>query len=81
MDLLCTRCGEPWDAWLNSGDMTPEEVKRFKAGEGCPCCYGKPDSEVHNRAPESSYIQSELAAVLGDDTDGLAAMMEDFNLI
>ncbi len=79
MDLLCTRCGEPWDACLD--DLTSEEKGVFKAGKGCPCCINTPDSKIVNRAPESSYIQSELAAILGDDIDGLAATMEDFGLI
>lgn len=79
MDILCTRCGEPWDASLL--DLTKDERNVFLAGAGCPCCSHLPDNEVYNRAPESSCIQSELAAVLGDDIDGLAATMEDFGLI
>jgi len=38
-DVHCAKCGEPWDAYgVRHGDMTPEEAKRFWAGEGCPCC-------------------------------------------
>jgi hypothetical protein len=38
-DLVCNRCGEPWDAYgVRHGDMTAEERMRFLAGEGCPCC-------------------------------------------
>jgi len=41
MDILCTRCGEPWDVYSLTNDMTSEEANRLKRGEGCPCCYGK----------------------------------------
>jgi len=62
-------------------DFSDKEGKAFLNGEGCPCCFDTPAKDVHNRAPESSYYQSELMAVLGDDIDGLAATMEDFGLI
>jgi len=41
MDIYCPRCGEPWDVFSLREDMTWEERKRFKKGEGCPICYGK----------------------------------------
>lgn len=41
MDILCTRCGEPWDTASLTDDMTPEEARKLKAGEGCPCCIDK----------------------------------------
>lgn len=41
----------------------------------CPCCPkgAKPD-------PEKAAIKAELANLLGDDEDGLAATFEDFGL-
>ena len=41
MDILCTRCGEPWDVFSLVDDMSPEEAKDLKAGHGCPCCVNK----------------------------------------
>lgn len=41
MDILCTRCGEPWDVFSLVDDMTPGEAKDLKAGRGCPCCSSK----------------------------------------
>uniref|UniRef100_A0A6M3M6M9 Uncharacterized protein n=1 Tax=viral metagenome TaxID=1070528 RepID=A0A6M3M6M9_9ZZZZ len=41
MDILCTRCGEPWDVFSLVDDMSPEEAKDLKAGQGCPCCAEK----------------------------------------
>ena len=117
MDILCTRCGEPWDVCSLTDDMTPQEAKDLKAGRGCPCCSGKEVCQrkegcsvcpLYQMANEpmiltmmrrtdyygrcranafkpinegSSYIQRELASILGDDIDGLAAAMEDFNLV
>jgi hypothetical protein len=38
-DIICRKCGEPWDAYgVFHGDMTPEERRRFLRGEGCPIC-------------------------------------------
>lgn len=42
-DLICVRCGEPWDAYgityaRGDGDMSPEEIKSFLEGRGCPSC-------------------------------------------
>jgi len=38
-DIVCSVCGEPWDAYgVRHGDMTPEEAERFLGGEGCPAC-------------------------------------------
>ena len=41
MDILCERCGEPWDLVGLELDMIPIDAVRLKAGQGCPCCYGK----------------------------------------
>ena len=73
MDLYCERCGEPWDHYYVHHEMTPQERNQFLHGEGCPSCYGKP---VEKR-PFRAEIAAALHDVLGDDTDGLAAEMED----
>ncbi len=74
MDVYCKRCGEPFDLYgVNNDDLTEEERKRFWAGQGCPCCYGKP---VEKR-PFRAELQEALEGILGDDYDGLAAEMED----
>ncbi|MDD5095432.1 MAG: hypothetical protein PHV74_13795 [Dehalococcoidia bacterium] len=75
MDIYCTRCGEPWDAYgaQQALDMTRQEYNRMMEGEGCPCCFGKPIEDQPFRA----RLAAELHAVLGDDIDGLAVEMED----
>jgi len=38
-DLICNICSEPWNAFrTENGDMTPEENKKFRKGDGCPRC-------------------------------------------
>ena len=53
-DYYCNVCGEPWDIYgvrlalrgERHADMTKEEAERFKRGEGCPDCKGKPDRSL-----------------------------------
>lgn len=80
MDLLCQRCGEPWDFFYITDEMTEEERRDFHAGRGCPCCRNKPDADIHlsPRQQEAVTVQTAMRDVLGDDIDGLAAEMEDF---
>ena len=80
MDLLCQRCGEPYEIFYLTDEMTEEERRDFHAGKGCPCCCTKPDAAIHlsSRQKEAVTVQSTLRDVLGDDIDGLAAEMEDF---
>lgn len=80
MDLICVRCGEPWDM-----DYVLHEYPESFQREGglirhCPTCPpGKP------RLPDATTarlrIISTLAGMLGDDVDGLASTLEDFNLL
>lgn len=74
MDLYCKRCGEPWEMDYVNFEMTSQERNHFKAGEGCPCCYGKP---APAKRPLRAELQQVLEDVLGDDVDGIAAELED----
>ncbi len=74
MDVYCKRCGEPFELVGITDDFTDEEKKRFWAGKGCPCCYGKP---APVKRPFRAELQEALEGILGDDHDGLAAEMED----
>ncbi len=74
MDVYCKRCGEPFELLGITDDFTDEEKKRFWAGKGCPCCYGK---QAPKKRPFRAELQEELESILGDDHDGLAAEMED----
>lgn len=82
MDIYCPRCGEPYDVFSLTDDMTDEERADFHAGRGCPCCRNKPDKEIvlSPERAELLTVQSMLRTFLGDDIDGLAAELEDFTL-
>jgi hypothetical protein len=109
MDVHCTTCGEPWDAYHLQHDAIYETgltTDQAKAWEGltpkkrlsdhfrkqfaaagyefgpslmvllhCPTCPkgAKPDLT-------KAIIKAELANLLGDDADGIAAAFEDFGL-
>lgn len=80
MDLVCTRCGEPWDIHHVIHDA-PEEFNR----EGgvilcCPCCQGKKVKLSNQERQRLNAIQA-IGEVLGDDIDALAAEIEDLGLL
>jgi hypothetical protein len=77
MDLYCKRCGEPYDMDHVGFEMLPLDRVRFWDGEGCPSCYSKAVAARPLRA-EAMGVMHDL---LGDDTDGIAAMMEDFDFL
>lgn len=91
MNLYCQKCAEPWDFWHVQDDdgMDAEREDyglngekpsvRFKKGEGCPACHwGK-------TAPKTPNLRSQamktVMNILGDDIDGAAAIMDDFDAI
>ena len=80
MDIYCPKCGEPVDidylhdvAETNAGTFT--EVREAFYMDGCEAlgdqCNPNPN---RNRAA----VAAALMDLLGDDVDGLAADMEDF---
>lgn len=90
MDLYC-KCGEPWDMdslhdicedLLHAGDTRDyesiwQEAKQNFRKQGCRLfgcdCTNAPNNDRYN-------IQEALFEVLGDDIDGVASTMEDFNI-
>ena len=87
MDLYCQYCGEPCDFLSVTDDLTHMEQRVFNSGRGCPSCYQLDDGALHpvqghhtkivEKTPFRATLQAELRGILGSDTDGLAAMMED----
>jgi len=80
MDLVCTRCGEPWHVDY----VLHEEPEDFERKGGliyrCPTCpKGKPKLSPERR--EELAAVREVGELLGSDVDGFAAMLEDFNLL
>lgn len=89
MDVHCCNCGEPWDQYFLRHEL-PDDVDSNLAAEGwrfgpsrlavlhCPAC--SKDGLCLPDAEERAEIVTELAQLLGDDEDGLAATIEDFGL-
>ena len=75
MDVYCANCGEPSEVYHVHHDMEPQYRKLFLAGTGCDCCKGKP---VENK-PARAEVAGALLDILGDDLDGMASMMDDFD--
>lgn len=73
MDLYCQVCGEPYEVFFVTDDMTPLERADFHAGRGCPSCKGR----KQEKTPFRATLASAMTDVLGDDIDGIAAEMED----
>jgi len=81
MDLICTCCGEPWDV----DHVLHEEPDKFERQGGliraCPCCHGtRPDGMTEERRSKLSAVAA-AAQLLGDDVDGVAALLDDLNAL
>jgi hypothetical protein len=92
MDVRCCTCGEPWDQYFLRHDLEDQEEAEpgSLAAEGwefgssrlvvirCPSCpkdgTGLPDAAGRSQATQV------VADLLGDDEDGLASTLEDFDL-
>jgi hypothetical protein len=89
MDLYCTKCGEPMDndefhEIAAELEITYTEAVQTFAREGCNgfagigyrCSAPRTDTDnTFGLRPQDASMA--LFDLLGDDTDGIAAMMED----
>lgn len=84
MDINCPKCAEPIDndelhEIAGMYDMTYREVVAEFSLMGCNAL----DME-HNKATMGSakaQVASAMFDLMGDDTDGVAAMMDDFEMM
>ena len=82
MDVYCQHCNEPWDTWEVYNELGDENISDLDAkmdflkGIGCPSCHwGKLGQ------PKDSFISAAMDAmsdILGDDVDGMASMLDDY---
>jgi len=80
MDLVCTRCGEPWDMHHVLHDEPAAFRRKGSVIRRCPACPPQmPDLCRADRA-RLDAIRA-LGELLGDDVDALAAVLEDFDLL
>ena len=81
MDLICTCCGEPWAV----DHVLHEEPDGFdrQGGliRGCPCCHGTPPEGMTEERRSRLQAVAAAAELLGDDVDGVAALLEDLNAL
>ena len=90
MDLYCPRCGEPWDndtfhEAAEEQETTYRDVMRRFQTEGCVAigwgsCSSSSDAGDVMRNRDGIAVTDAAAMLyelLGDDTDGAAAMFED----
>lgn len=67
MDIYCANCGEPWDA------LEPDRKEIVRGN--CEACRGNPKKRDNSLRTQAVAALAEIA---GDDIDGLAADLEDF---
>lgn len=81
MDVYCPRCAEPWDPYefhdvAVEQETTYDAIRRRFFTEGCGVTFGgRPCAESDSLRAQASGV---LAEMLGDDVDGIAAMLDDF---
>ena len=81
MDLICTCCGEPWDVDHVLHQEPDEFDRRGGLIRACPCCHGiEPDGMTEERRSRLRAVAA-VAELLGDDVDGLAATLDDFEAL
>ena len=78
MDLICSRCGEPWDLDYVLHEAPDEFDRRGGLIRACPCCHGEEPETMPAEKREKLAAVATVAELLGDDVDGLAALLEDF---
>jgi hypothetical protein len=86
MDLRCHKCGSPWDMdevldweryFRRDSENNLRTAKDFHNGVGCPSCdWGKNAPE---KPPFAAMLASALTDVLGNDTDGIAGELDDYD--
>ena len=75
MDVYCANCGEPCDIYHLNNDMEPKFRQMFKAAKGCDCCEGK---KQEGEKPLRASLSSVAMDLLGDDLDGAASVLDDY---
>ena len=81
MDLICTCCGEPWAV----DHVLHQEPDGFDRQGGlirsCPCCHGTPPKGMTEERRSRLQAVAAAAQLLGDDVDGVAALLDDLNAL
>jgi len=80
MDMMCPKCGEPWDndslhEEASESHRTYKDVSRDFQVRGCEALTTFGVS--HNSDTTASPVIAALYDLLGDDTDGAMSELED----
>jgi len=70
-DIICRRCGEPWDSYEVYHEFTHMEKRRFLEGLCCPCCK---DKDVEDEPHDEEFISTALEET--DDPDTVLDYMQ-----
>lgn len=79
MDIYCPRCGEPCetDEFHYVHEKTFKQAKDIFFSLGCGVLFN--GKECEKRDSLRGMASAMLEELLGDDVDGMAAMLEDFD--
>lgn len=86
MDFYCRFCNEPWDndcfhEEASESDRTYAQVARDFSSKGCSAletAFGPASCSPSQGVTRRGHVQDAMFDLMGEDTDGVAAMMEDF---
>lgn len=84
MDIYCTRCGEPWDMDVihdiaEDHDIEYGQAHKLFLKNGCLAVDETITCLKQNKQVSAMYAV--LADLMGDDVDGIAATLEDFEYL
>lgn len=83
MDIPCPKCSEPWDIdefhdIAEEQGITWDDVRKNFAAKGCEALGMSPCTPDNSLRSQASAVVMEL---LGDDLDGAASLMDDFEFM
>ena len=81
MDIICPKCTEPYDlSELHDNDfgLSFSDANRKFHTDGCSAVFETRCTPVESLRGDVSAAMYDM---LGDDIDGIAAMMEDFDMM
>jgi hypothetical protein len=82
MDVYCRNCGEPWEnetlhEVAEEMGKTYSQVAKAFSTKGCKAFDGSDYETSHCTADSRANARGAIADLLGDDMDGMSAMLED----
>lgn len=83
MDIYCPKCSEPYDVdelhYPDDETLNFNEAKALFMSKGCGEVFGNPDCVAHRTLRGDATLV--LNEILGDDIDGVASMLDDFDYL